>query len=239
MANATPAQAYPRADLLVEPEWLAQHLDDPDIRISDCDPQEVATARAHIPGTTTLPIHPYLRDINTNVGVLPPEQAQQIFRELGISNASRVICYDSQGGVLAARAWWVLWYYGHEHAAVLNGGWNAWTDAGLPVTTAWTSPDAGDFTPRVHEDRITSCDLMLPHLGKDDFVPLDVRSDLEWQGTPLTQNNQNEGYIPGAVHIEWREFVDWDNAARLKPATEIAQLLESHGVTRDKRVAPY
>jgi thiosulfate/3-mercaptopyruvate sulfurtransferase len=236
----TPARAaYPRPDLLIEPEWLAEHLDDPDIRILDCDPQEAATARPHIPGATTLPIHPYLRDMTTNKGVLPADQAQSLFRDLGINSNSRVVCYDSQGGVLAARVWWVLWYYGHRHAAVLNGGFIAWTEAGLPVTTAWTSPDQGDFTPEAHLDRITSCDLMLPDLESDSFVPLDVRSDLEWLGTPPQQHNQNEGRIPGAIHIEWRNFVDWDNAARLKPASEIADLLESNGVTRDKRVVPY
>ena len=51
--------------------------------------------------------------------------------------------------------------------------------------------------------------------------------------------NQREGHIPGAVHIEWREFVDWDNNAKLKPAAVIREMLEGAGVTRDKRVVPY
>ncbi|HEX5164364.1 MAG TPA: rhodanese-like domain-containing protein, partial [Thermomicrobiales bacterium] len=104
---------------------------------------------------------------------------------------------------------------------------------------SWNKPAAGDWTAEQHDERIAGCDVMLPWVGQADFVPLDVRAYSEWSGTQPNPANQREGHIPGAVHIEWREFVNWDNNARLKPAGEIRAMLEAAGVTRDKRVVPY
>ncbi len=230
---------YPRPDLLVEPSWLADRIGDDDILIIDCDDADARAVRPHIPGAVGLPIHPYLRDIRTNVGVLPPEQATEILGNLGVGDGRRVICYDSQGGVLAARCWWVLRYYGYENAAVLNGGWIAWAAEGHASEHEWREPAPGDFVARAVPERIANCDVILPRLGDDDFVTLDTRSDLEWAGIPVNPRNQREGYIPGAVHIEWKHFVDWQDSARLKPAGQIAALLEANGITRGKAVVPY
>jgi thiosulfate/3-mercaptopyruvate sulfurtransferase len=232
-------EIYPQQRLLVEPEWLALHLDDASVRIIDCDPPEIAMGRGHIPGATLLPIHPYFRNQDTGVGVATAEQAEHILRGIGISNDSRVICYDSQGGLLASRVWWVLWYYGHENAALLNGGIHAWNQRGMPTVSEWFTPEPGNFSAAANEDRIASCDVMLPLLGTGDLIPLDVRAVSEWAGTTPNPANQQEGHIPGAVHIEWREFVDWDQAARFKPPAELEAMLEAKGVTRDKRVVPY
>lgn len=230
---------FPRPELIVEPAWLAEHLNDPDVRVIDCDPPEVAMLRAHIPNAVMLPIHPYFRNTETGVGVATAEQAETIMRDLGVSGDTRVVCYDSSGGTLAARIWWVLWYYGHERAAVLNGGWTAWQAEGHPTESEWTQPQPGDWSATQHDDRIAACEVMLPWVGQADFVPLDVRAYSEWSGTQPNVANQREGHIPGAVHIEWREFVDWDNNTRLKSVDAIRERLETAGVTRDKRVVPY
>lgn len=231
--------AYPRAELLVETSWLAEHLNDDDVRIIDCDPAEVAMAREHIPGAVLLPVHPYFRNTETGAGVATASQAETILRGLGVSNGTRVICYDTQGGLLAARVWWVLWYHGHTNAAVLNGGLPAWQADGQPTTREWATPAPGDFTATTHDDRIAACDVMLPQIQSGDLLPLDVRAQQEWDGSTPNPANQQEGHIPGAVHIEWREFVNWDNATRFKTAAELGELLEAKGVSRDKRVVPY
>jgi thiosulfate/3-mercaptopyruvate sulfurtransferase len=230
---------FARPEMIVAPEWLAQHLDDPTLQIIDCDQAEVAMTRDHIPGAVMLPIHSYFRNTETGVGVATAAQTEAIMRDLGVNRGSRVICYDSMGGTLAARIWWVLWYYGHEQVAVLDGGLTAWQAAELPTESDWKKPAAGDWTADQHDERIAGCDAMLPWVGQADFVPLDVRAYSEWSGTQPNPANQREGHIPGAVHIEWREFVDWNNNARLKPASEIRAMLETAGVTPDKRVVPY
>ncbi|HUG15090.1 MAG TPA: rhodanese-like domain-containing protein [Thermomicrobiales bacterium] len=239
MSQSAATRAYPRQELLREPQWLAARLDDTSVRVIDCDPVEVATQRPHIPGAVALPIHPYFRDTDTGVGVATAAQTEAIMSGLGVSNDTTVVCYDSSGGTLAARIWWVLWYYGHENATFLNGGIHAWNQLGLPTETDWQTPPNGNFHATAHEDRIASCETMLPGLHSGDMIPLDVRAIHEWAGTTPNVANQREGHIPGAVHIEWKDFVDWDQATRLKPAEEIRELLEAKGVTRDKRVVPY
>jgi len=236
------ATAYPRSEMLVEPSWLAAHLSDPDLRVIDCDPMEVRDAREHIPGALPLPVHPYFRDFETFSVVAPPHQAEEVLRGLGISNDTRVVLYDQRGSIYAARVWWVMWYYGFTNAVILNGGWPAWVDEGHPGATDWASaPPTGTFTARVVPERIASCDTMLPRVNAPDFVALDVRDDLEWAGSKPAPNERNkyEGRIPGAVHIEWMEFVDWDNATRFKSAEWIDDRLVGAGVTRDKRIVPY
>ncbi|RIK39282.1 MAG: hypothetical protein DCC58_15495 [Chloroflexi bacterium] len=234
--------AYPRGDLLVEPAWLAERLGQPDVVVIDCDPAELRDAREHIPGALHLPIHQYFRDAATFKHVAPPEEAESVLRGLGVNNDSTVVLYDQRGSINAARTWWVLWYYGFEHAVVLNGGWPAWQAEGYAGATDWAvATRPGNFTARVVPERYASCATILPRLGQPDFVPLDVRDDLEWSGTKPAPNanNQREGRIPGAVHIEWVEFVDWENATRFKPAEWIDARLVGAGITRDKRVVPY
>jgi thiosulfate/3-mercaptopyruvate sulfurtransferase len=238
MTGSTVA-AYPQPGLLVEPDWLADHLTDPDVRVIDCDQPELAVAREHIAEAVMLPIHPYFRNTETGSGVATAAQAETIFRGLGVSNDTRVICYDSQGGLLAARVWWVLWYYGHTNAAVLNGGWPSWQAAGLPSSREWATPAPGTFSATTHDDRITACDVMLPQIQANDMIALDVRALKEWDGTNFNPSNQQEGHVPGAIHIEWRDFVDWDNNTRFKTAPELQALLDAKGVSRDKRIVPY
>lgn len=240
MASPT-LETYPRAELLVEPEWLAAHLDDPDVRVIDCDPAEAVAARARIPGAVTLPIHPYFRNWETNIGVATAAQTEEVLRGLGVNNDSRVILYDSQGGVLAARVWWVLWHYGHDNAALLNGGWPAWQAAGLPESREPANVAPGNVTAAEHPERIESCDTMLPRLAGGDLLPWDTRTDEEWSGAKPAPNanNQQEGRIPGAVHLEWRNLMDWDDNTRFKPPAEIERLLEDAGIVRGKRVVPY
>lgn len=232
---------YARPELLVEPAWVMEHKDDPNVVIIDCDGLQTFQTRPHVPGAVALPVHPYFRNTDTFEGVATPEQAEAILQSLGVNQDSKVILYDSQGGLMAARTWWVLWYYGHENAALINGGWPAWIGSRMPTTQDHPTVTPGNWKATVHEDRIASCDLMLPGIQAGDTVALDVRSDEEWSGAKPAPNatNQQEGRIPGAIHIEWREFVDWDNATRFKPAGAILQRFEQAGLTFDKRVVPY
>lgn len=235
-------RTYPRADLLVEPAWLVEHGGEQGLILVDCDPAEVRDAREHIPGAQPFPVHPYFRDAETFSQVAPPHEAEEVLRSLGIDDDSTVVLYDERGSINAARVWWVMWYYGFENAVILNGGWTAWQAQGLPTTADWAAPPKlGNFSARTVPERYASCETMLPYVNQTNFVPLDVRNDLEWAGTKPAPNatNQFEGRIPGAVHIEWLEFVDADDANRFKSPEWIDARLVGAGVTRDKRIVPY
>jgi len=107
--------------VLATTEWLAAHLDDPDLVIVDCDMFD-SYQRAHIKGAVGIKVHHYIKHpeyANNPKGyplVAEPSVAKDIFESMGIDDNSTVISYDSNGSLWASRFWWVLNYYGHTNA---------------------------------------------------------------------------------------------------------------------------
>ena len=238
------AQAgYARPDLLVETDWLEQHLDDPDIRIVDCDPFDVYR-RAHIKGAAGIRVHHYIKqpeyptDNRKYPLVAPPDTAKEVMESLGIGEGTRVVAYDSNGSLWAARLWWVLNYYGHTEVTVLNGGWQKWFDEGRPMTLDVPKPEAAVFNPRANPDLVCTLEYGTANAGNPDVVFLDVRSDGEWTGA-TDRGNKRAGRIPGAVHLEWLNFLQDSPHKTFKQAGELQSLLEQAGVPPDREVVTY
>ena len=123
---------FARGDLLVDNDWLAAHLDDPNIRIVDCDVPD-AYGRAHIPGAVNFGDH-YYKDPDDRRFIMTPAQFAAAMASLGIGDESIVVGYDNLGARYAGRLWWCLSYYGHESMHVLDGGWSRWLQEGRPLT---------------------------------------------------------------------------------------------------------
>ncbi len=237
------ALGYPRSDLLVETEWLQHNLDNPAIRIVDCD-QIDPYRRAHIKNAVGIRVHHYIKEPGYDGNpkgyplVAPPDTVAELMSGMGIGDDTQVIAYDSFGGLWATRFWWVLNYYGHTNVKVLNGGWRKWFDEGRPVSI--DSPEQGEatFTPRANPNLLCTVDYGVSRVGGDDTVFLDVRSGGEWEGT-TDRGNKRVGRVPGAVHLEWLDFVTDDSHKTFKPAAEVRAMLEPLGVTPDKNVITY
>lgn len=234
---------YVYPDILVDSDWLQEHIDDPDIRIVDCDPMD-AFRRAHIRGAVGIKVHHYIKHpdyTNDPIGyplVAEPDVAKDVFESMGIDDNTTVISYDSSGSLWAARFWWVLNYYGHTNAKVLNGGWKKWFDEGRPVSVDSAAPRAATFTPKTQDDLVCSLDHAVGRIEDSDTLFLDVRSDDEWSGIN-DRGNERSGRIPGSVHIEWLNFVNNDRYKTFKSAEEITQILSKAGVTPEKEVVTY
>ncbi|MBI3328898.1 MAG: hypothetical protein HYZ81_19615, partial [Nitrospinae bacterium] len=142
LALAT-TEGYARPDLLAETAWLAQHLDAPNLRIVDLRSEE-AYRQHHIPGAVHLSSKA-LKDPDNQVYVLPGDTLATLMAERGIGTETTVVGYDDEGGLYAARLWWVLDYYGHAKAKVLNGGWNKWVKEKRPVTPDVPTPQPAQF----------------------------------------------------------------------------------------------
>ncbi len=234
---------YARPDLLVETDWLVERLDDPQLRIVDCDPID-SYRRAHIPNAIGIPVHHYIKqsayatDPRAHPLVAPPDTMKEVMEGMGIGDDHLVVAYDSNGCLWSTRLWWVLNYYGHTQVKVLNGGWKKWFDEGRPVRIDRPALPAATFTPRANPDLLCTLDYGQANIGHADVVFLDVRSDGEWTGAN-DRGNKRAGRIPGAVHLEWLNFITPDNYQTIKPAHELRAMLEAVGATPDKEIVTY
>ena len=116
--------------------------------------------------------------------------------DLGVGPDTTVVSYDTAGGVPASRMWWVLNYYGHTNAKVLNGGWERWFHEGRPISRDVPSAASAAFTPVVNDAGLCSLDYGKAHVGDEGVIFLDVRSDGEWTGE-VSRNNKRIGRVPG------------------------------------------
>ena len=141
---------YANPQLLVDTQWLADHLNAPSICIIDCDTRD-AYRRAHVPGAVCPKEH-YMKGPNSPL-IMGPEQFAQEMGELGVGDDTLVVCYDGFGGLYAARMWWCLRYYGHDQCVVVNGGWNKWLSEARPTTYTVPKPTRGHLYPQARAGR--------------------------------------------------------------------------------------
>jgi thiosulfate/3-mercaptopyruvate sulfurtransferase len=153
----------------------------------------------------------------------------------GVANDVPVVVYDEQSGVRAARAFWFLEYFGHPSVRLLDGGFGAWSRAGLPVSRDAAPAPAGDWTGKRELQTIATWREVKSAIGSEESVIVDTRSDGEYCGT--TVRAKRGGAIPGAVHIEWTRNLGSDGA--FKPEPELREMYESAGVTPDREVLTY
>ncbi|MBI2765461.1 MAG: sulfurtransferase [Chloroflexi bacterium] len=229
---------YARPELLAEPDWLAAHANDSDVRIIDCATVE-AYRRAHIPGAVQLPVHFYIKEkdpAGSDHGtlVMPPAEFEALMGQLGVGPDTTVVTYDDNNALVASRLWWVLNYYGHTNARVLNGGWHRWLTEGRPVTFHAAKPVRTTFTARPQPGIYATADLLLARYADTARCQvLDARTDEEWAGTN-DRGNRRRGRVPNAKHLEWVRFVTKDDRRTFLPADEIQALLDEAGISRDK-----
>jgi len=233
---------YARPELLVEPEWLAEHANDPGVRIIDCATLE-AYRRAHIPGAVHLPVHYYIKEdappgAEHGTFVMPPADFEALMGKLGVSNDTLVITYDDNNALVASRLWWVLKYYGHTKAKVLNGGWHRWLTESRPVTFHATRAPAASFKAHPNPAIIADADFLKHHHRRDDCQVLDARTDAEWEGTN-DRGNKRVGRVPGAKHLEWLNFVSKDDTRQFLPAEELQRLVTEAGFSPEKATITY
>jgi thiosulfate/3-mercaptopyruvate sulfurtransferase len=142
---------------------------------------------------------------------------------LGIANGTQVVTYDASGGYYAARLWWMLRWIGHDRVAVLDGGWDAWIAAGLPVTSESPSLRATTYTPRLRAELSVDATYVAAHMDDEACALIDARSPDRFAG----ENEHLDpvaGHIPGAAN----RFFKWnlDENGRFKSPDALRQEFE-------------
>ena len=231
------ADGYANPGLLVETDWLADHLNDPGLRLVDSGVRTGTPPRAErIPGAVSTPHH-YIKSADDPRFVARPDEAKAIFEALGVGDDTLVVAYDSARSLNAARLWWVLRYYGHHNVRVLNGGFDKWAAEGRPVTTdAPASVPPATFTPAVNDAVLSTADTLMAAVGDPSAVIWDTRAEAEFTGEN-DRGNARAGHVPGAAFLEWSDVMAEDGT--FAPAECMRTALERIGVTPDKTVHTY
>jgi thiosulfate/3-mercaptopyruvate sulfurtransferase len=200
---------------IVPVKWLLARLYEPDIVIVDCRFQlgnsnsgREAYEESHIPGAVYLDLEKDLSSpVSEHGGRHPlPDIAELTARlsQVGISNESRVVAYDDQGGAMASRLWWLLKYLGHEAVYVLEEGFGAWKKAGLITTADQKVLIPARFLATVKHNMLAEVDDVRESLGKAGVTLVDSREAPRYRGEaePI---DRVAGHIPGARNFFWAE----------------------------------
>jgi len=192
--------------------------------LADLNEGRVAFEAGHIPGARYAHLDDDLsgKIVPGMTGRHPlpdPEIMTETIGRWGISNASQVVVYDSAGGAIAARLWWILNWLGHERVAVLDGGWQQWLKKGYPTTSHVSTYETTQFSGRPDPSLVMTAIQMLEILDDDSWNVIDARAAVRYRGEeePL---DPVAGHIPGALSFPFKENIGDDGLFLLKERLE-------------------
>ena len=187
---------------------------------------------------------PQIRAENSPFGglIASKEKIEILLGSLGINTEDKIALYDHKGGSDASRVWWVLKYYGHDRVQLIDGGLNAWGDNNnfLDSITTNQAPTLYHF-PISEQFQIRKVELAEMEAAIDDpnTVIVDTRNKEEYEGTIQKDGAFKKGRIPGSVHIDWAANIDYHGSQLMLSTSELLNLYESKGVTKDKNIIVY
>lgn len=236
---------YARPDALVSTEWLAQHLDAPDVRIVDAsfylpaqkrDPK-AEFAKQHIPGAMFFDIDEIADKSNPLPHMLPsPEQFAAQVSALGIGSGNKVIVYDTTPMTGACRVWWMFRVMGYTDVAILDGGLPKWMAEGRPVTDAATVAREKPFKARLDAALVRSIDDVRSLLDNKKEQVVDARAANRFRGeVPEARAHLRVGHMPGAFNIPYTDLID-AKTGTMKPSDQIKAAIAASGIDPSKKV---
>jgi len=225
------SRGYVRPEVLVSTEWVANHLNDPGIRIVESNEDPLLYATGHVPGAVEVD---WTRDLNDPVrrDYLGREGFEALMRRIGVTKETTVVFYGDRNNWWATYAFWVFQLFGHDKAKIMDGGRIKWANEGRPLDKATPSYPASDYKAAERDDKRIRAyrDQVLEHL--DAKKPLvDVRSPDEYSGKKLhmpeypNEGALRGGHIPGAASVPWAKAVNPDDGT-FKTAEELRTLYE-------------
>lgn len=239
-------------DALVSPAWLASQLGRPDLRILDCTvllaPQpgggyavesgRARWERAHIPASAFADLAGTLSDPDSPLRfTLPaPERFARAMGALGVGDGHRVVLYDSRANMWAARVWWMLRAFGFDAAAVLDGGWRAWTAEGRPTSTEAPDWPPATFTSRPRPGLFVGKEAVGAAIASGQACVVNALDRAQHRGE--TQPYARPGHIVGSVNVPAAELVD-EGTHRYRPLEELRAAFAGDVGDRGRPVITY
>ena len=237
-------KGYVTPEVLVTTQWVADHLNDPKIRIVESNEDILLYDMGHVPSAVQID---WQKDLNDAVrrDYLTREQFEQLMSANGIANDTTVVFYGDKNNWWACYAFWVFHLFGHDNAKVMDGGRAKWEADGRPMVkevpaypaTAYKAQERADYKIRAFRDQV------LAHVQSG--MPLvDVRSPGEYSGELLHMPNYPQegamrgGHIPGARNVPWARAANPDGT--FKPTDELRAIYEAEqGLKSSDNVIAY
>jgi thiosulfate/3-mercaptopyruvate sulfurtransferase len=223
-------------DVLVETDWVAEHLDDEGIRIVEVDENPALYVEAHIPGAIGFDWKHDLQD-QVKRDFLGPREFGELMGSRGISNDHTVLLYGDRNNWFAAYTYWYFRYYGHEKVRLINGPREKWIDEGRETSDEVPDYPAATFEAKGPNEEIRARrDEVAAALDSDTNL-VDVRSPQEFSGELIAmagyeqEGAQRGGHIPGAASVPWAQAVNEDGT--FKSADELREIYTTKGVIDD------
>ncbi|WP_096202313.1 sulfurtransferase [Bacillus sp. FJAT-45350] len=217
--------------MLVEMDWLDEHLNQEDVRVIDCNFKLGSPLagfehymKEHLPNAFYFDLETDLSGkVRKHGGRHPLPDLGDLSEKLsaaGIDESVTVVAYDNQAGAFASRFWWLLRYLGHEKVYILNGGLQHWKNKGLPVTNEIPHVDKRRFNVNVQEQMLTVAnEIKEKIIGNEGIQLLDSREEKRYKGIEETVDKV-AGHIPGAAHCYWKDNLQengyWKSNSELK-----------------------
>ena len=227
-------------DVLVDTQWVEDHLGDDSIRIVEVDENPALYADQHIPGAIGFDWKKDLQD-QVKRDFLGPEDFGALLGSRGISNEHTIVLYGDRNNWFAAYTYWYLKYYGHDKVLLVNGPREKWIAENRPTTSEVPNHAPATFTARPGDEAIRAKrDEVLEALDQSTSL-VDVRSPAEYSGELIAmagyeqEGAQRAGHIPGAASIPWAQAVKEDGT--FKDAGELQELYGGKDVTGNDIIA--
>jgi thiosulfate/3-mercaptopyruvate sulfurtransferase len=235
---------------LVSTEWLAARLDDPSVRIADVRwylPHLGKSGRAeyerrHIPAAVFVDLD---RELAAPPGSGPgrhplpsARQFESAMSRAGVGRETHVVAYDDTGGSTAARLWWLLRYFGHSRASVLDGGLTKWLAEGRPVTAHVPTPPPATFKASPGQARVVDKAAVQRLSADPAAVLLDARAAERYEGR-VEPIDARAGHVPGARSAPYTGNVSAGDEPVFLPPERLRERYAALGVTPDRAVVAY
>ena len=235
---------YANPNVLVDTQWVEDHLEDINVRIAEVDYDPKANYNlGHIPNSV---LFDWKRDINDPLtrNILSRDDCSTLLQKAGINDSTTLILYGDFNNWFAAFAFWVFEYYGMKNTKIMNGGRKKWLEEDRPISKEIPSFPMGNFKPTAPNPALRAfLSQVRESLELDKTKRIDVRSPQEFTGeitAPAeypTEHAQRGGHIPGAVNVPWAKAVNEDGT--FKSADELTKLYQTVGITPEKEIITY
>lgn len=244
MAQTQIKQEYAHPEVLVDTQWIEDHLRDDKVRIAEVDYDPTSNYElGHVPGSVLIR---WKADINDPVtrDILSKDAFEELLQRIGVNNDTTLALYGDFNNWFAAFAFWVFKYYEFDDVRLINGGRKKWLLEDKPLTKDVQNYVRGNYKVTKEPDKSIRVylDYVRNTLGSKSLV--DVRSPKEFTGEITappeypTEHAQRGGHIPGAANIPWAQAVN-DSDGTFKSVDELKKLYETKGITPDKEIITY